>query len=140
MSAYDRFHLVVRNALVKDGWTITHDPLRLEIGERSLQVDLGAERLLAAERGTERIAVEIKSFTSASDIADLRSWFLRSCLIFQGLRGRASQIEFFPQIHTPLFIGRRARQQEIRYLRQLVETHYPICIWLLVSMWCIGPY
>jgi len=71
MPAYDRFHNVVRHALVKDGWTITHDPLRLNVGERSLQVDLGAERLLGAERGTERIAVEIKSFGGASDIADL---------------------------------------------------------------------
>ena len=71
MPAYDRFHSVVRHALVKEGWTITHDPLRLDVGERSLHVDLGAERLLGAERGTERIAVEVKSFVGASDITDL---------------------------------------------------------------------
>ena len=34
-------------------------------------VDLGAERLLAAEKGEEKIAVEIKSFRGASDIHDL---------------------------------------------------------------------
>jgi hypothetical protein len=31
----------------------------------------GAERLIAAKRGTEQIAVEVKSFTRASDIKDL---------------------------------------------------------------------
>ncbi len=32
---------------------------------------MGAERLLAAEKGTEKIAVEIKSFTRPSDMKDL---------------------------------------------------------------------
>jgi len=34
-------------------------------------VDLGAERLVAAERDREKIAVEIKSFQGASDVRDL---------------------------------------------------------------------
>jgi len=72
MPAHDRYHRVVKNALVKDGWTITHDPLRLRLRRgRSLFVDLGAQRLLAAERGTEKIAVEVKSFGRPSDIRDL---------------------------------------------------------------------
>ena len=62
----------MKNALVKDGWTITHDPLRLRLRRgKSLFVDLGAERLLAAERGAEKIAVEIKSFARSSDMKDL---------------------------------------------------------------------
>ncbi len=71
MSALDRDHVAVRNALIKEGWTITHDPLRLNYKKKRLYVDLGAERLLAAERGTEKIAVEIKTFGGASDVADL---------------------------------------------------------------------
>jgi hypothetical protein len=71
MAARDRYHECVRNALVKDGWTITHDPYRIVYGPRDVFVDLGAERLLAAERDAERIAVEIKSFLGASDIHDL---------------------------------------------------------------------
>lgn len=71
MPALDRDHIAVRNALVKQGWTITHDPLRLNYKKKRLYVDLGAERLLAAERGTEKIAVEIKTFGGASDVADL---------------------------------------------------------------------
>ena len=73
MPALDRYHHAVRNALIKDGWTITADPLQLSVGQRTLAVDLGAERLLiGAERGTERIAVEVKTFGGASPVADLQ--------------------------------------------------------------------
>lgn len=48
----------MKNALVKDGWTITDDPLRLKYKAVNLSVDLGAERTLAAEREGEKIAVE----------------------------------------------------------------------------------
>jgi len=71
MPARDRLHTVVRNALIRDGWTITHDPLRLTSGRRNLYVDLGAERLLAAEKGALRIAVEIKTFSGPSDVDTL---------------------------------------------------------------------
>ena len=59
MPAKDIYHNNVRTALEKDGWTITNDPLTLEIGERSLFVDLGAEKILAAEKQGRKIAVEV---------------------------------------------------------------------------------
>jgi len=72
MPARDYYHDTVRNALIKDGWTITHDPYRLKLARgKNLFVDLGAERLIAAEKGIEKIAIEIKSFRSASDMKDL---------------------------------------------------------------------
>ena len=71
MSAKDKVHQHVVNALRKDGWTITHDPLKVRWRMRDLKVDLGAERLVAAEKGAEKIAVEIKSFVGASDLDDL---------------------------------------------------------------------
>lgn len=66
MSAKDVFHNAVKHALEKDGWTITHNPLFLSFGGVDMYVDLGAERILAAERGDEKIAVEIKSFIGPS--------------------------------------------------------------------------
>lgn len=57
--AKDLFHDAVRNALIKDGWQITEDPLFLKIGGVELYIDLGAEKLIAAERNNEKIAVEI---------------------------------------------------------------------------------
>lgn len=73
MPAKDLYHNVVKAALEKDGWAITHDPLRLQWGSRDLYVDLGAEELLAAEKGLRKIAVEIKSFVSASPVTDLEN-------------------------------------------------------------------
>lgn len=68
--AKDIFHELVKNALIKDGWTITHDPLNLEHLEQKLEIDLGAEIMLAAEKESFKIAVEIKSFLSHSRIYD----------------------------------------------------------------------
>ncbi|MCU0549126.1 MAG: XisH family protein [Leptolyngbya sp. Prado105] len=71
MPAKDIYHDTVKAALIKDGWTITHDPLTLRLTRKKLYIDLGAERLIAAQRDTEQIAVEVKSFTRASDMKDL---------------------------------------------------------------------
>ena len=73
MPVKDLFHKPLKSSLTKDGWTITHDPLSLRIGKKDLFVDLGAEKLLAAEKGQTKIAVEIKSFVSQSEIRDLEN-------------------------------------------------------------------
>lgn len=67
----DIYYSHVKESLIKDGWTITHPSYTLRIGKKRLFADLGAERLISAERGTEKIAVEIKSFLSPSDVYDL---------------------------------------------------------------------
>lgn len=66
MPRRDDLHYPVRRALEKDGWAITHDPLRLELRGLKLEVDLGAEKILAAEKDGQRIAVEIKDFDADS--------------------------------------------------------------------------
>ncbi|NES98713.1 MAG: fatty-acid oxidation protein subunit alpha [Desertifilum sp. SIO1I2] len=72
--AKDRFHQVVKTALVKEGWHITQDPLQLKVGGVDMEIDLGAERLIAAERESEKIAVEVKSFlASASAISEFHT-------------------------------------------------------------------
>ena len=73
MPAQDIYHNAVRNALIKDGWTITHDPLRLQWGPKDLYVDLGAEQLVAAEKAGRKIAVEIKSFVGPSNISEFHT-------------------------------------------------------------------
>ncbi len=70
MPAKDIYHDLVKTALQKEGWTITHDPYRLSSGGAELFIDLGAEKLIAAEKEGKKIAVEIKSFLSASKISD----------------------------------------------------------------------
>lgn len=73
MPARDRYHAAVRKALEKDGWTITHDPFTLSVGRRAVFVDIGAERVLAAEKSGDKIAVEVKVFAGASDLRDLEN-------------------------------------------------------------------
>jgi hypothetical protein len=58
MPAVDRIHDPVKNALVKDGWTITHDPFVIQYDDLQVIADLAAERTLAAERGQQRIAAK----------------------------------------------------------------------------------
>ncbi|MBD2067569.1 XisH family protein [Leptolyngbya sp. FACHB-671] len=70
MSAKDVFHEAVKQALQKEQWTITDDPLRFKFGNVNFRVDLGAERLFAAERAGEKIAVEVKSFLNPSAVTD----------------------------------------------------------------------
>jgi hypothetical protein len=70
MPAKDLFHDAVKRAFEKDGWSITHDPLHLRVGQIDMYIDLGAEQVLAAERDNQKIAVEIKSFLRTSTITD----------------------------------------------------------------------
>jgi hypothetical protein len=70
MPAKDIFHDAVRKGLEKEGWVITDDPLRIEVGDVEMYIDIGAEQVLAAERSGEKIAVEIKSFIGASNISE----------------------------------------------------------------------
>lgn len=69
MSKKDIYHSLVRRALEKDGWKI-HDPLIIPAGKRKIKVDLGAEPLIAAEKNSEKIAVEVKSFLNLSLLYD----------------------------------------------------------------------
>jgi hypothetical protein len=68
--AKDKFHDAVKNGLIKEGWIITNDPLFLQFGGVDLFVDLGAEKMIAAQKENQKIAVEIKSFLSYSVISD----------------------------------------------------------------------
>ncbi|NJK73050.1 MAG: fatty-acid synthase [Oscillatoriales cyanobacterium RU_3_3] len=71
MPREDIYHECVKNALAKDGWEITDDPLTIEFQDLRLYADLAAEKLFTAERNRRKIVVEIKSFTSPSLISEL---------------------------------------------------------------------
>lgn len=75
MSKRDTIHEAVRNALEKDGWTITHDPLIIPSGGTTFRIDLGAEKVIIAQRGSKKIAVEVKSLAKISLIHDFYEAF-----------------------------------------------------------------
>ncbi len=70
MSRRDTYHYVVKDALIREGWTITHDPYTFDT-DPQISTDLGAERLIAAEKGYQRIVVEVKSFLQESQVVEL---------------------------------------------------------------------
>ena len=63
--AKDLYHNLVKEALITDGWTITDDPYRLDWTPK-WEIDLGAEKLIGAEKENRQIAVEIKTFLKPS--------------------------------------------------------------------------
>ncbi len=71
--ARDLFHNIVRIALEKDGWTITDDPLSIRCGGVDIQINLGGEKLIAAQKDTKKIAIEIKNFVTASKISEFHT-------------------------------------------------------------------
>lgn len=46
MATQDIIHDAVKNALIKDGWKITHDPYVIKYEEVTLYADLGGNALL----------------------------------------------------------------------------------------------
>jgi hypothetical protein len=75
VSARDRYHDWVKETLIQAGWVISHDPLSIRIGKIGIQVDLGLENLIGAEKDTQKIAVEIKGFINVSKITDFYAAF-----------------------------------------------------------------
>ncbi|OBQ36591.1 MAG: fatty-acid oxidation protein subunit alpha [Anabaena sp. CRKS33] len=73
MPARDRFHNAVKTGLEKQGWKITHDPLTVSFELGDMYIDLGADKILAAERENKKIAVEIKSFFNTSAISEFHT-------------------------------------------------------------------
>ena len=68
--AKDKYHDLVKKALTELGWDITDDPYLIATLQRTLRVDLGAEKVIAAEKDNQKIAVEIKSFIGISKLHD----------------------------------------------------------------------
>jgi len=73
MPAKDIYHNEVKNALLKDGWTITADPYFIKYEDAELYADLAAEKPIAAQRQGQKIVVEIKSFIGRSLMYDFHA-------------------------------------------------------------------
>ena len=73
MPARDAFHYQAKNALKKDDWHVTHDPFSFRIGREPFHIDMGAEKIIGAEKLGRKIAVEVKSFLGASFSAEFHT-------------------------------------------------------------------
>jgi XisH protein len=84
MPAKDTYHDAVKNALIKDGWTITADPYPIKYEEVKLFADLAGEKTISASREGQQIVIEIKSFLSLSPMRDFET-ALGQYLIYRAL-------------------------------------------------------
>jgi XisH protein len=66
MARLDKIHYAVKNALIKDNWTITDDPLSFLFETQRVLIDIAAEKVFTAEKEGRKIAVEVKSFLSVA--------------------------------------------------------------------------
>lgn len=71
MPRKDLIHDAVKNALVKDGWTITNDPFRIVYGDTDVYADLRITKTEADTTLQRALVIEIKGFTQTSPIHDL---------------------------------------------------------------------
>jgi len=123
--AKDVFHQQVKNALIKDGWKITHDPLTIRISEAvKLQIDLAAESAIAAERDLEKIAVEIKSFIGDSNISAFHTALGQYLNYFQALEEQepdrivylAIPVETYEDFFQLPFIQRSLKRYQVKLM------------------------
>jgi hypothetical protein len=70
--ARDLIHEPVRKALENAQWNVTDDQYTVVYAEFIVYADLAAERIIAASRGNDKIAIKIKSFVKRSAVQDVR--------------------------------------------------------------------
>ena len=103
MPAKDIYHDNMKKALIKDGWTITHEQLHLKWGAKDMYVDLGAEKLMAAEKDGRKIGVEVKSFTGHSEMNDLEKAVGQYIVYYDVLKKTDPDRELFLAVPEEIF-------------------------------------
>lgn len=137
MPKLDVIHGAVKNALIKDGWTITADPYRIEYEEITVYADLAAEQPFAAERGEQRIVVEVKSFIGASLVHELEIALGQYRLYLRLLEATAPEKRLYLAVSKQIydkFFRRKGVQfiiQEEELLMLVVDTETEeIFLWI----------
>lgn len=116
--AKDIYHEHVKEALVKDGWIITHDPYYLDIDNPApLEIDLGAERLISADKGSEKIVVEVKSFLNRSLTYDFHTAYGQFRIYRRGILKTDSERILFLAMAKDVYI----EIQQRTFYMELIE-------------------
>ena len=121
--AKDVYHELVKRALIKEGWLITHDPYILEnksdIESIKYQIDLGAEKLISAERDNEKIAVEIKSFLQPSFANEFHSVLGKYLIYNQGL----SELDMTRILYLAIPDYAETKIENYPFLQRVIESY-----------------
>ncbi len=105
----DIYHDTVKNALIKDGWTITSENLYLPWGGMETYVDIAAEKVFIAEKEGRKIAVEVKSFVGKSNLSELEKAVGQFIIYRLAMRKEEPERELFlaisEKIYNKLFLN-----------------------------------
>ncbi|NJK67951.1 MAG: fatty-acid oxidation protein subunit alpha [Microcoleus sp. SU_5_3] len=130
MAAKDKFHDSVKRGLQKEQWTVTHDPLKLEYSKNErVEIDLGAEKLLGAEKAGEKIAVEIKSFLNDSALADFHTalgQFLNYRLVLEELDPERTLYLAVPLASYESFFQRELPKASVKRHQVKIIVYNPV--------------
>jgi hypothetical protein len=127
MSAKDIIHEAVKNALIKDGWTITDDPYTIEFQDEFVYADLAAERIIAAEKDHQKMIVECKSFLKLSPIQDFKEALGQYMMYLPLIAKQAPEYRLYIAIDTNAY--QSAFQRQI--VQFLVQLHHIPCVLLI---------
>jgi XisH protein len=109
---------------------ITDDPLRLEFGEDdAVEIDLGAEKLLGAEKAGEKIAIEIKSFLRDSALSDFHTalgQFLNYRLVLKAIEPARTLYLAVPIAAYESFFKRKLPQASIQQYQVKLIIYDPV--------------
>ncbi len=109
MPAKDIYHDTVKNALIKDGWTITAENLYLPWGGTETYIDIAAEKVFIAEKEGRKIAVEVKSFIGKSSLTELEKAVGQFIIYRLAMRKEEPNRELFlavgERIYNKLFVN-----------------------------------
>jgi hypothetical protein len=124
VAAKDKFHEAVRLALEKEQWVITADPLKFKYGGVKFKVDLAADRLLAAERQDEKIAIDVKSFLNDSPLTDFHAALGQ----FQNYRSALRKIEPERTLYLAVPFGTYRSFFQFQFVQEAIVEHQLLLI------------
>jgi hypothetical protein len=119
MTAKDKFHEAVKLALEKEQWVITADPLKFKYGGVKFRIDLSADRLLAADRENEKIAIEIKSFLNDSPLTDFHGALGQ----FQNYRSALRKTDPDRTLYLAVPLGVYRSFFQFQFIQEQIEEH-----------------
>jgi hypothetical protein len=129
MAAKDLFHDAVKQALLKEQWVITADPLTIKIEGVRFEIDLAAEKVFAAEKAGRKIAVEVKSFLSNSALTEFHAalgQFLNYRLALQMNEPDRTLYLAVPFDTFDTFFQERFVQEAVRLYQLKIVVYEPI--------------
>ena len=131
MAAKDIYHDIVKEALIKDKWNVNYDPYILEADGTDYNVDLGAEKLVAATKGKRKILLEIKSFIQQSKTYEMHQALGQFQTYFLALQDQEPDRDLFlavPKTEYETFFQKPFIQKLISYYKVKIVVFDPITI------------